>query len=63
MKRMEIIVDTLDEFKEVEKEVLTTKLKNKYKEIEVFCRETSSTYSYRPSPTEDDSYIYFKSCE
>lgn len=63
MKRIEVIVDTLDEFKEVEKEVLSTKIKNKYKEIEIFCREVSSTYAYKPSPTEDGLYIYFKSCE
>ena len=63
MKRMEIIVDTKDEFKDVEKEILSTKYTNKYKEIEVFCREVSSTFTYKPSPTEDDLYIYFKSCE
>ena len=63
MKRIEIVVDSYDELKETEKEVSTTKYKSKYKEIEIYCREINSTVLYKPSPTEDDQYIYFKVCE
>ena len=63
MKRIEIIVDTLDELKETEKELMSTKFNSKYKDIEIFCREISSAYEYHPSPTEDDKFIYFKVCE
>ncbi len=63
MKRVEVVVDTFDELKEAEKEISTIKLKSKYKEIDIFCKEISSTVTYNPSPTEDGQYIYFKVCE
>lgn len=63
MKRIEIVVDTLDELKETEKEVSTTRYKSKYKTIEIYCREISSAVEFQPSPTEDNQYIYFKVCE
>ncbi len=60
MKNMEIVVDSIDELKEVEKEILTTQINNKYKEIDVYCRDIRSSFFFKPMITESGKYMYFK---
>lgn len=63
MKRIDIIVDSFDEYKETEKELLHMEFPSKYKEIEIFCREINSTFFYSPVRTEDGKFIYTKLSE
>ena len=59
MKRVEIIVDTFDEFTEVERGIESLQSKNKYSSIEIYCREVSHTFIFEPSEN-GENYTYFK---
>ena len=64
MKRIEIIVDTEDEYKEVKKSITKSKFDVEYEAIEIHCNDLNTSVTYKPILAEkNDLFIYYKSNE